>query len=84
MTTTCNRCNKPKLPYEMRAGKLHCKECRNIEQNAERQQRMERMRAAGEALPRTHVNTDPYQPALEPTYYRNDGLKHILSRGMPT
>ena len=45
---------------------------------------MERMRAAGEALPRTHVNTDPYQPALEPTYYRNDGLKHIPSRGMPT
>lgn len=36
----------------------------------------------GEATPRTHVSTGRYE--TEPTYYRNDGLKAIPSRGMPT
>ena len=78
----CNHCKQLKRPDEMSAGKGHCKACRNTQQNTERKERIERIAAKGEATPRTHVSTAPLEP--DRTYYRNDGLKHIPSRGMPT
>lgn len=79
---TCNKCRQLKRPDQMASGKGHCKLCRNTQQNEERRERVARIAAKGEATPRTHVGTGRYE--TERTYYRNDGLKSIPSRGMPT
>ena len=79
---TCNKCRQLKRPDEMSKGKGHCKLCRNTQQNEERRERVARIAAKGEATPRTHVGTGLYSPPQ--AHYRNDGLKHIPSRGMPT
>ena len=79
---TCNKCRQLKRPDQMASGKGHCKLCRNTQQNDERRERVARVAAKGEAAPRTHVGTCLYSPPQ--AHYRNDGLKHIPSRGMPT
>lgn len=34
------------------------------------------------ATPRTHHSVEEYRPAADRSYYRNDGNKHIKSRGL--
>ena len=75
----CNRCRQLKRPDEMSAGKSHCKQCRNADQNDKRRERVARVAAKGFATPRTHVGTGTF--TTDNTYRRNDGLKHIPSRG---
>lgn len=74
-----------------------CKPCKNDAQVAQRASSMERERlqaiedakalnaedlvARGVCLPRTFVFTETYVPDNR-VYYRNDGNKHIQSRGV--
>ena len=73
----------------------HCKECKNAKQRdskAIRRQRdreaalvhaaieAERRKSMNIAAPRTYVSTETWVPE-ERAYYRNDGNRHIKSRG---
>lgn len=69
-----------------------CRPCKNILQIKQRENRKQRdaddaaATARGEDTvpPRQHIGTGTYLTSDERTFYRNDGLKHIRSRGNPT
>lgn len=69
-----------------------CRPCKNKMQIKQREARKQRDAAASvpdsrlpDAVPpRQHIGVGTYSTADEKTFYRNDGLKHIRSRGNPT
>lgn len=92
----CHHCKTPIEPenriYDNPNNKLNyrgvCKPCKNvlqIKQRANRKQRdADEAPKTSQAEPRKHIGTGTYSTADERTFYRNDGLKHIQSRGNPT
>jgi hypothetical protein len=69
-----------------------CRLCKNVLQIKQRENRKQRdaeasvsgERAQDTVPARQHIGVGTYTTADERTFYRNDGLKHIQSRGNPT
>lgn len=68
-----------------------CRPCKNLAQIRQRAARAQRdadaavaQRVDNTVPPRQHIGVGIYSPADDRTFYRNDGLKHIPSRGSPT
>lgn len=69
-----------------------CRPCKNVAQIKQRAARARRdaeasapaERTPDTVPPRQHIGVGTYSPAADRTFYRNDGLKHIQSRGNPT
>lgn len=96
----CHHCKEPIKPeyriYDDPNNKLNyrgvCKTCKNILQIKQRENRKQRdadeaaaaTRNESTVPPRQHIGVGTYLTADERTFYRNDGLKHIKSRGNPT
>lgn len=93
----CLHCQKPIAPehrvyYAPEQYRTVCRPCKNVAQIKQRAARARRdaeasaptERTPDTVPPRQHIGVGTYRPADDRTFYRNDGLKHIPSRGNPT